>query len=101
MDVTNQRIQVTKGAVLQVSCRGGQHPNWKMGATDIVTSASSNVYQFRVTISALLLIKSMNPSNAGTYTCHIGRIQESVTLGEYLIILSTHYHNKQVCYVQI
>ena len=70
MNVTNQNIQVAQEAQLQVTCAGGQNPNWKMGATNITTNNSANVYQFRHGIAALF-IKSVNPSNAGTYTCHI------------------------------
>ena len=76
-----------------VNCAGGQNgpkPNWKMGANNITavtlpnTSVSANVYQYKTGL-AVLFIKSVNPSNAGTYTCHIGTIQESVTFGESLI----------------
>ena len=84
MDVTNQNIQVTQGAQLLVNCAGGQNPIWKMGATNITTNSSANVYQFRHGI-AVLFIKSVNPSNAGTYTCYINRTQESITFGESLI----------------
>ena len=84
MNVINSNIQVTQGATLVVSCGGGQNPNWKMGATNITTNNSANVHQFRHGI-AVLFIKSVNPSNAGTYTCHINRTQESITFGESLI----------------
>ena len=85
MNVTNQRIQVTQGAPLQVSCRGGQNPNWKIKAIAIVTSTSANVYQLKAPYSSILVINPVNPSNVGTYTCHMGSIQESVTVGESLI----------------
>ena len=84
MNVTNQRIQVTQGAQLIVNCGGGQNHNWKIGAVDISTNQSANVYQIKSGI-AVLFIKSVNPSNAGKYTCHISRTQESITFGESLI----------------
>ena len=87
MTVTNQKIQVTEGVRLIVNCGGGQNgpnPNWKLGVTNITTNKSANVYQFRHGLAALF-IKSVNPSNVGTYTCHIGTIQERVTFGESLI----------------
>ena len=80
--VTNHTMEVKQGAQLIVNCGGGQNPNWKMGATNITTSNSANVYQFRHGI-AVLFIKSVKPSNAGTYICHFNRTyQESITLGE-------------------
>ena len=85
MNVTNEAIQATQGARLQVTCRGGRDPNWKMGTNNIVfstTSTSVNVYQIKSPVSSILVIKSVKPSNAGKYTCHIGGFEESVTVGE-------------------
>ena len=85
MNITNESIQVTQGAALQVACRGGQGSTWKMGAINIRFSASANVYQLKSPISSYLFIKSVKPPNAGTYTCHIDGTQEYVTVGESLI----------------
>ena len=85
MDVTNQTIQVAQGARLHVACRGDENTNWKMGASDIVTTSSANVYQIKGPHVSIVVIKSMKSSNAGTYTCHIGRMHETVTVGECLI----------------
>ena len=84
-NVTNKRIQVTHGERLHVICRGGRDPNWMMGANNLVTGTSVNVYQIMSPVSSVLVINSVKPSNVGTYTCHIGRIQESVTFGESVI----------------
>ena len=71
---------------MQVYCTHGLYPNWKMEYISYISSSTSaNVYQVKGRTNSSLVIKSVNPSNAGTYTCESNGRRERVAIGKCML----------------